>query len=806
MISFQIIPNLEFPSITQTHFILAFRQNKIENGVNIANEVSKTHNETSKIPDNRNKTPQFVQNRGVPFRKTRFLVNKQHFAVFRQRPKLVRHDLLEAIHHLAEVRNGRNDALMFTIQGCFYGRNGIHELAAALAQRLRVAVQTGEALVQGHFVRPERAGIGLDHLRQDDVLGKVAGNFALDVDALVVILDVHLVAGTHLGTVHHPVLLEQGDVFVLDERLEGFHGGADVREAAAFCFLHPFVGIAVAVVKDTLVFLHNLLQQLLEARVEVLLVELFELFGNHVESFGHNRVEHDVRLGTALAGTGGAEFELVAGKRKRRSAVTVGGIARERRQHVGAELHGTGLLAGLGHALLDLVDHVHQLVAQVDGDDGRRRLVRTETVVVARAGTGHAEQVGMGIHGVNDGAQRREEHGVLVRVLARIEQVALAVRKAPVVVLARAVHTGKRLFVQQAHEPVTVRHVAERFHDHHVVVASEVHVLENRGKFELRGGDFVMAGLGRDTEAPKFLLHVVHEIEDAARDAAKVVVVHLLVLRGSGPEDGTAGLVQVGALQVETLVDQEVFLFGAERHGRLLGTRLEAGHETACRLGKCLEATEQRRLLVESLARVAAERCRDAERGTVAVALDECRGSRVPGGIAAGLESRPESATREAGGVGLTHDEVLAAKRHDGLAAARFKETVVLFGSGAGQRLEPVRKVRRAAVHGPLFHRMGDVAGDVRVESDPLVDRGEELFADILRQVAAHGVGVENVFTIKVDVDRFGRFYRRRSGSSNVVNSFCAIHERKNRNENDPSAGKKNALFAFFLYIYVKNQ
>ncbi|WP_366520305.1 hypothetical protein [Fibrobacter sp.] len=101
---------------------------------------------------------------------------------------------------------------------------------------------------------------------------------------------------------------------------------------------------------------------------------------------------------------------------------------------------------------------------------------------------------------------------------------------------------------------------------------------------------------------------------------------------------------------------------------------------------------------------------------------------------------------------------------------------------------------------------MGDVASDVRVEGDPFVDRGEELFADILRQVAAHGVGVENVFTVKVDVDRFGRFYRRRSGSSNVVNSFCAVHERKNRNETSPSAGKKEPFFAFFsLHLCKKS-
>ena len=130
----------------------------------------------------------------------------------------------------------------------------------------------------------------------------------------------------------------------------------------------------------------------------------------------------------------------------------------------------------------------------------------------------------------------------------------------------------------------------------------------------------------------------------------------------------------------------------------------------------------------------------------------------------------------------------------------------MLFGGRASQRLEPVRKVRGSAIHGPLLHGVGDVASDVRVEGDPFVDFSEELFADILRQVAAHGVGVKNVFTVKVDVDRFGRFCRPRIGSSNVVNSFCAVHERKNRNENSSAAEKKEPFSAFFLYIYVKNQ
>ena len=58
-------------------------------------------------------------------------------------------------------------------------------------------------------------------------------------------------------------------------------------------------------------------------------------------------------------------------------------------------------------------------------------------------------------------------------------------------------------------------------------------------------------------------------------DATEVVVIHLLVLGGSGTEQRAASLVQVGALQVKALVNQEVFLFGTERDRRLLGARLE---------------------------------------------------------------------------------------------------------------------------------------------------------------------------------------------------------------------------------------
>ncbi len=499
-------------------------------------------------------------------------------------------------------------------------------------------------------------------------------------------------------------------------------------------------------------FLHDLLQQVLQFFVELVGRDVLHLVGDEVEGFGHNRVEDDVRFGAALARTRSAEFKLVAGKGERRSSVAVGRVAREWRQRIGTELERARLLAGLGVTLFELVDDVGELVAKVHGDDCRRSFVRTETVVVAGAGDSHTEQVGVGVDGVDDSAERGEEDGVLVRVLARVQQVHLAVVHGPVVVLAGTVDAGERLFVQQADEAVAVCDLAEHFHNLHVVVAGEVHFLEHRGEFELGRGDFVVAGLGRDAELPEFLFHIVHEVDNACRNATEVVVFHLLVLCRCCTEQCTARLVEVRALQVEALVDQEVFLFGAEGDGNLLRSDAKEAHEAVGGLLQGLNGAEQRGLLVQGFASVATECGRDAERGAVTVALDEGGGGRIPGGVTAGFESRTEASARERGCVRFADDEVLAAEGENGLAVFGFEEGVVLFGGGTGKGLEPVGKVGSAAVDSPLFHGVGDFAGDTRVERCATVDGGEELLANVLGKIGAHGLGVEDVFAVEVDV------------------------------------------------------
>ncbi len=454
----------------------------------------------------------------------------------------------------------------------------------------------------------------------------------------------------------------------------------------------------------------------------------------------------------ALAGTRSAEFELVAGEGERRSTVTVGSVARERRECVRTELQCTGLLAGLRIALFKLVDDVGELVAEVHRDDCRRSFVGTETVVVTGASNSHTEQVGVGVDSVDYSAERGKENGVLVRVLTRVQKVGLAVVHRPVVVLTGTIDAGKRLFVQQADETVAVSDLAEHFHNLHVVVAGEVHFFEHRGKFELGRSNFVVAGLGRNAELPEFLFNVVHEVDDASRNATEVVVFHLLVLCRSCTEQGAAGLVQVRALQVETLVNQEVFLFGTESDGDLLLGNAEETHKAVGGLLEGLNRTEKRSLLVQGFASIATESGRDAKRCAVAVALDEGRRGRIPGGIAAGFESRTEAAARERRSVRFTDDQVLAAEGENGLAVFGFEEGVMLFGGGTGKRLEPVSKVGGAAVDSPLFHGVGNFASDARIKRCAAVDGSEELLANVLGKICAHGLGVENVFAVEVDV------------------------------------------------------
>ena len=241
--------------------------------------------------------------------------------------------------------------------------------------------------------------------------------------------------------------------------------------------------------------------------------------------------------------------------------------------------------------------------------------------------------------------------------------------------LARTVDARVGLLVQEALEAVLLGDVAERVHHQHVVVGREVQLLELRRELELGRSDLVVTGLRRDAELPELLLDVVHEREDAIRNRAEVVIFELLALGGRSAEKRAAGEDEVRALLPVLLVDEEVFLLGAERATGVGLFLAEELHETLEGLVEGLHRTEKRCLLVERFTRISTERRRDAERRAVAVTLDEGGGGRIPGGVAAGLERGADAARREGRGVRLADDQVLARKRHDWLAILSRNES-----------------------------------------------------------------------------------------------------------------------------------
>src|SRR6185295_901754 len=172
----------------------------------------------------------------------------------------------------------------------------------------------------------------------------------------------------------------------------------------------------------------------------------------------------------------------------------------------------------------------------------------------------------------------------------------------------------------------------------------------------------------------------------------------LVALRRRRAEQRAPGRVEVGALEVVLLVDQEVLLLGADRreHARAVLVAEEA--QRAQRgLAQRVHRAQQRDLVVERLARPRRERRRDAQQRAVRVLEDERRRGRVPRGVAARLEGRAHAAGRERRGVRLALDELLARELGEGGAVrARGVERVVLLGGRARQRLEPVGEVRRA--------------------------------------------------------------------------------------------------------------
>ena len=95
--------------------------------------------------------------------------------------------------------------------------------------------------------------------------------------------------------------------------------------------------------------------------------------------------------------------------------------------------------------------------------------------------------------------------------------------------------------MQQAGHAVLLRHALQRDHDQLLMVGGQVGVLEDRGDFVLRRGDFVVPGLDRHAQLVQLALGLEHAGQHALGDGAEVLVFQLLALGRLGAEQRAAG-------------------------------------------------------------------------------------------------------------------------------------------------------------------------------------------------------------------------------------------------------------------------
>ena len=147
--------------------------------------------------------------------------------------------------------------------------------------------------------------------------------------------------------------------------------------------------------------------------------------------------------------------------------------------------------------------------------------------------------------------------------------------------------------------------------------------------------------------------------------------------------------------------------------------------------------------LIQRLAAVAAKRSRDAQ-GAV---FHKGIAGGVPRGVAAGFERGADAAAGERACVRLALYELFAGElKQYASVSLGLDKAIVLFGSDAGHRLEPVRVMGRAQFQRPVFHRVGDNARDFRIQRLPSLYRTFEGFVSFFWETFLHNGVIKYAF------------------------------------------------------------
>ena len=390
-----------------------------------------------------------------------------------------------------------------------------------------------------------------------------------------------------------------------------------------------------------------------------------------------------------------------------------------------------------------LLEHGRNLRAEECRNDGRRRLVGTQTVGVRGAHDRSLEQAVVFVDGRYGIDQEGDELQVLRSALAHTEEVHARIgTQRPVVVLARAVDPLEGLLVQQHPELMAAGDLVHDRHQQLVVVVGQVGLLVDRSQLELIGRHLVMSRLDGNAQFQALVLEILHEGHHTGRYGPEIVILELLVLGRLVPHQRAAGQHQVGAHGPQALVHEEILLLPTQIGEDLLHVLVEVVAHLRGSLVHGGQRAQQRHLVVERLTRIGDEDGGDTERRID----DEGRRSGIPGRIAARLERIADTAVGERRGVGLLLHEQLARKLLEHPAAAiRLGKGIVLLGRTARQRLEPVGIVVGSVLEGPLPHAGGDAVGHLARQRRAVLHRVEQRRIGLLVEVFAHGFATEDL-------------------------------------------------------------
>ena len=215
----------------------------------------------------------------------------------------------------------------------------------------------------------------------------------------------------------------------------------------------------------------------------------------------------------------------------------------------------------------------------------------------------------------------------------------------------------------------------------------------------------------------------------------------LLTLGRGGTEQGAAGEDQILTGLVILFLDQEVLLLGADGGGDVIHILAEQLQDTDRLIGQCVHGTQQRGLLIQSLAGVADECGGDAQH----VILHEC----VAGGVPCSVAGGAQASGGEGGSIGLAAHQLLAGELHDGGAVAhRGNKAIVLLTGDAGQRLEPVGVVGGTQLHGPALHHAGHNVCHLNVQRSTLVQGVLQALISCARQALLHHMFVKDLAAV----------------------------------------------------------